>query len=82
MSDLFGWGAKAKTYEYKAHRFTHASRRLNILANDILRYIDLCESMASTARDLQMTQEHWKTTHSEFYASKNGVVTVHQVQHI
>ncbi len=69
---MFGWTAKAKVFEYKAHKFTHASQRLNILANDILRYIDICDALASTARDTQIVQEQIGGVHAKFRASKDN----------
>jgi NADH dehydrogenase/NADH:ubiquinone oxidoreductase subunit G len=68
---MFGWDAKAKRFEHRAYRFTEASRRLNILANDLLRYIELCDSMAAIAREAHATHQDFKTTTSRFSVSKN-----------
>ncbi len=45
------WKKTADRFEGKSHKFMTASRKLNVLANDMLRYVDLCESLAHIARE-------------------------------
>lgn len=45
------WRKLAERFEKKTSKFMHSSRRLNILANDMLRYMNMCESVTHLARE-------------------------------